>query len=320
MPPQAGRYERRLGLAESVERVQQALAAVGQEMRKGPVGHDAGETRRGLDGIFGHGARREGRRRLGRALAGARRLVAFGHRHLCPHGHAGALFPEVRLDRRLGVIAARTCRQRIGGHARRQLGPAGMLPGREQAVGALGHHAGAVAPGPLRAVGAVARDQVDARHARRREPYHERFLYAPQAHDRRHGVLVDQTAKGRAHRLAGHAHAPLAHGRLGGGEQLGVVGVARLERAGGAHGRAGAAPHAALGVDRQRALVDGDAARCAHLGATHAVGVAVAHLHAAFGPHGQGERIDAAQHALGVVPAAHATFLPSRQTEGRPPA
>ena len=134
-------------------------------------------------------------------------------------------------------------------------------------------------PGGVLAGGALALDQADMLGAGHRQGDQQAFLHAPEARDGHDFLQVEQPFCGVHDLLARDDDLAIggAHGLDAAMQQLGVVGTMGLERARGAHGCARAAADALLRRDNQLVVVIGNAARCAHLRAFHARGVAIAH-------------------------------------------
>ena len=137
----------------------------------------------------------------------------------------------------------------------------------------------------------------DPAYAFNRKPAGQRLVHTSQAHHVRHMAFVEQPARRTPQLLARHHHFvanPRAQARL---RKLRVAGVARFQRARGAHGRARAASDALRRVHPQLAVHQHDTARRACVGALQARDVAVAHLRAPLLVHHDGLAGHPVQHA-----------------------
>ena len=248
-----------LRLPQRAELRKQATAAVGDEMRQRAVLANLHELRlrrllhaqRVLDGVVG-GDRR-----------GALRLVL----------HAGEEAPAA-------CVVALVARPADGrGKLFHQVDAHIVVPGFQQRERRVAHEPGRLEPRGVLALRAPRLHEDHASRAARRQRDQQALLHASQTGDAHHLRGVVQPVRRGKQLFARDDH--LAVGRLAGRaarlQQLGIVWTMRLERAGGAHGGAGAAPDAPLGLDGQLVVVVGDATARAHLGTLHARRVAIAH-------------------------------------------
>ena len=178
-----------------------------------------------------------------------------------------------------GIEAGFALKAHLVRELRRQIDARVAVPCFQQRIGGVAHLLGHMEPGSVLAGGALALDQADMLGAGHRQGDQQAFLHAPKARDGHDFLQVKQPFRGVHDLLARDDDLPIsgAHGLDAAMQQLGVVRTMGLERARGAHSCARAAADALLRRDDQLVVVIGNAARCAHLRAFHARGVAIAH-------------------------------------------
>ena len=213
------------------------------------------------------------------------------------HALVAAALGEVRRHGSRRLIGVNALGAGAGRHAFDHLHPSIASPGFEQGVGRCGHQARRGNAVLLLATRAVAACKPDPAYAFNRKPAGQRLVHTSQAHHVRHMAFVEQPARRTPQLLARHHHFvanPRAQARL---RKLRVAGVARFQRARGAHGRARAASDALRRVHPQLAVHQHDTARRACVGALQARDVAVAHLRAPLLVHHDGLAGHPVQHA-----------------------
>ena len=178
-----------------------------------------------------------------------------------------------------GVEAGLALQAHLVRELRHQIDARVAIPCLQQRVGGVAHLLGHMEPGGVLAGGALALDQADMFGAGHGQGDQQAFLHAPKARDRHDFLQVEQPLSGVHDLLARDDDLAVggAHGLDAAMQQLGVVGTMGLKRARGAHGGARAAADALLRRDDQLVVVIGNAARCAHLRAFYARGIAIAH-------------------------------------------
>ena len=302
--PQARVHHDVFRLAQSSQAIEQALAAVGDEMRQGAVVH--------YFKVAAHIASIGRRRGPSIRVTGiAQRLSHRRFRYDCPGtgGQRGAF-------REHGAAAAVVIGHLLGRGRQlaREAHSHGRAPNFQQLLSGFHHRLGARAAPLVLAALAIAVDEHHLARAFHGKIGQKRLVHAAEAFHTRDLLFIVAAARPLQKLAATEiGHALVGRTRCAGRRhESDVAGMMGLQGAGGAHRGAGAAADALLGRHGERLAVVGNTARRAGLGAAQTVGVTVAHKRAPLLVHGDVRAFQLPDESQHSVDARHDSPLRPR--------